>query len=66
MRDFNTDSNGCSWPLYYGDKTLTNGQYYNSFFPRAIADAYPEYDKDRLKRTMLEHEAIFHNQVKRS
>ncbi|MBA0667672.1 hypothetical protein Goklo_000728 [Gossypium klotzschianum] len=63
MRDFNEDSNGCSWPLYYGDKTLTNGQYYNSFFPRAIADAYPEYDKDRLKRTMLEHEAIFHNQV---
>ncbi|TYH91163.1 hypothetical protein ES332_A13G097800v1 [Gossypium tomentosum] len=63
MRDFNEDSNGCSWPLYCGDKTLTSGQYYNSFFPRAIADVYPEYDKDRLKRTMLEHEAIFHNQV---
>ncbi|XWS69657.1 hypothetical protein CRYUN_Cryun04dG0198000 [Craigia yunnanensis] len=63
MRDLNEDSNSCSWPLYYGDKTLKNGQYYNSFFPRAIVDAYPGYDKDVLKRTMLEHEAIFKNQV---
>ena len=63
MRDLNEDSNSCSWPLYYGDKTLTNGQYYNSFFPRANIDAYPGYDKDVLKRTMLEHEAIFKNQV---
>ena len=66
MRDLNEDSNSCSWPLYYGDKTLTNGQYYNSFFPRANIDAYPGYDKDVLKRTMLEHEAIFKNQVIRS
>ncbi|XWS34158.1 hypothetical protein CRYUN_Cryun21dG0016100 [Craigia yunnanensis] len=63
MRDLNEDSNSCSWPLYYGDKTLTNGQYYNGFFPRAIADAYPMYDKDVLKQTMLEHEATFKNQV---
>ncbi|KAE8673270.1 protein O-linked-mannose beta-1,4-N-acetylglucosaminyltransferase 2-like [Hibiscus syriacus] len=63
MRDLNEDSNSCSWPLYYGDKTLTNGQYYNSFFPNAVADSYPQHDKDRLKRKMLEHEAIFQNQV---
>ncbi|XP_022776803.1 LOW QUALITY PROTEIN: uncharacterized protein LOC111318296 [Durio zibethinus] len=63
MRDLNEDSNSCSWPHYYGDKTLTNGQYYNGFFPRAVVDAYPGYDKDLLKRTMLEHEAIFKNQV---
>ncbi|XWS23135.1 hypothetical protein CRYUN_Cryun29cG0095100 [Craigia yunnanensis] len=63
MRDLNEDSNSCSWPLYYGDKTLINGQCYNSFFPRAIEDAYPGYDKDVLKRTMLEHESIFRNQV---
>ncbi|KAL4304590.1 hypothetical protein GQ457_10G028870 [Hibiscus cannabinus] len=63
MRNFNEDSNSCSWPLYYGDKTLTNGQYYNSFFPKAVADSYPQHDKDRLKRKMLEHEAIFQNQV---
>ncbi|OMO71910.1 hypothetical protein COLO4_27938 [Corchorus olitorius] len=63
MRDLNEDSNSCSWPLYYGDKTLTNGQYYNGFFPRAITDAYPGYDKDVLKRTMLEHEETFKKQV---
>ncbi|XP_022726036.1 uncharacterized protein LOC111282286 [Durio zibethinus] len=63
MRYLNEDSNSCSWPLRYGDKTLTNGQYYTSFFPRPSIDAYPRYDKDVLKRTMLEHEAIFKNQV---
>ncbi|XVF43186.1 hypothetical protein PTKIN_Ptkin02bG0020300 [Pterospermum kingtungense] len=64
MRDLNEDSNCYSWPLHYEDKTLTNGgQYYNSFYPRATVGAYPGYDKDVLKRTMLEHEAIFKNQV---
>lgn len=63
MRDLNEDSNSGGWPLYYGDKTLTNGQYYNGFLPRAIADAYTGYDKDVLKQTMLEHEAIFKDQV---
>lgn len=63
MRDLNEDSNSCSWPLYYGDKTLTNGQYYNGFWSRVAADAYPGYDKDVVKRTMLEHEAIFKDQV---
>ncbi|TYH96587.1 hypothetical protein ES332_A12G187200v1 [Gossypium tomentosum] len=63
MRDLNEDSNSCCWPHYYGDKTLTNGQYCTSFFSRAIVDVYPGYDKDSLKRIMLEHEAIFKNQV---
>lgn len=63
MRDLNEDSNSCSWPLYYGDKTFANGQYYNGFLPRAMPDVYSGYDKDVVKRTMLEHEAIFQNQV---
>ncbi|KAB2031737.1 hypothetical protein ES319_D05G325400v1 [Gossypium barbadense] len=63
MRDLNEDSNSCSWPLYYGDNTLTNGRYYSSFFPRTIADAYPGRHKDVLKQTMLEHEATFKTQV---
>ena len=63
MRDLNEDSNSCSWPLFYGDKTFTNGQYCNGFSPRVIADVYPGNDKDVVKRTMLEHEAIFKNQV---
>ncbi|POO03449.1 hypothetical protein TorRG33x02_006540 [Trema orientale] len=63
MRDLNEDSNSCSWPLYYNDKILTNGQYYNGFRSRFAAEAYPGYDKDAVKRTMLEHEAIFKDQV---
>lgn len=63
VRDLNEDPNNCSWPLYYGDKTLSNSQYYNGFLPRAAADAYQGYGKDLVKQTMLEHEAIFKDQV---
>ncbi|KAF5449558.1 hypothetical protein F2P56_029990 [Juglans regia] len=63
MRDLNENSNSCSWPLYYGDKTFVNGQYYNGFQLRAPTDLYPGYDKDVVKQTMLEHEAIFKKQV---
>ncbi|CAL1395046.1 unnamed protein product [Linum trigynum] len=63
MRDLSDESNSCSWPLYYGDKTFTNGQYYNGFMPKAITDTYSGYDKDLVKRTMLEHETIFRNQL---
>lgn len=59
-RDMNEDSNSSSWPLFYTNKPLPNGQYYNSFLPRTVAEAY---DKDALKQKMLEHEAIFKNQV---
>ncbi|KAJ8569993.1 hypothetical protein K7X08_006570 [Anisodus acutangulus] len=64
MRDLNEDSNSSSWPLFYGDKTLPNGQYCNGFTSRTMTDAYPGwYDKDVLKQKMLKHEAIFRNQV---
>lgn len=63
MRDLNEDSNSSSWPLFYGDKTVLNGQYCNGFASRTVTDAYPGYDKDILKQKMLEHEAIFRNQV---
>lgn len=63
MRDLNENSNSCSWSLYYGDKTLVNGQYYNDFLPRAATDSYSGYDKDVVKQMMLQHEATFKSQV---
>ncbi|XP_057947984.1 uncharacterized protein LOC131143727 [Malania oleifera] len=63
MRDLNEDCNSGSWPLYYGEKTLANGQYCNGFLPRTVADAYTGYNKDVVKQTMLKHEAIFKSQV---
>ncbi|XP_057509347.1 uncharacterized protein LOC130791981 isoform X2 [Actinidia eriantha] len=63
MRDLNEDSSSSNWPLFSGDKPLANGQYYNSFLPRTVTNAYPEGDKDALKQTMLEHEAVFKHQV---
>ncbi|KAI4328509.1 hypothetical protein L6164_020859 [Bauhinia variegata] len=63
MRDLNEESSSCGWPLFYGDKTLTNAQYYNNYLPSATSDACSAYDKDVVKRKMLEHEEIFRNQV---
>ncbi|XP_061369674.1 uncharacterized protein LOC133312490 [Gastrolobium bilobum] len=63
MRDLNEDSSSCGWPLFYVDKTLTNGKHYNNYLPSATADACSVYNKDAVKRMMLEHEAIFKNQV---
>ncbi|XP_022861265.1 uncharacterized protein LOC111381686 [Olea europaea var. sylvestris] len=63
MRDLNEDCNSSSWPLFYGDKTLTNGLCYNLFVPRTVTDRNLGYDKDALKQKILEHEAIFKNQV---
>ncbi|KAL9328059.1 hypothetical protein ACSQ67_003062 [Phaseolus vulgaris] len=63
MRDLNEESSSCGWPLFYGDKSLSNGQYYNSYLPSSATDACSGYDKDAVKRMMLEHEAIFKNQV---
>ncbi|KAD2393640.1 hypothetical protein R6Q59_012067 [Mikania micrantha] len=61
--DVNEDSNCSSWPLFYGEKALTNGPYYNGFIPGTNVDSNPADDKDALKQKMLEHEAIFKNQV---
>ncbi|KAL9270325.1 hypothetical protein AKJ16_DCAP11271 [Drosera capensis] len=63
MRDLNRDSNGGSWPAYYGDNGFSNGQYYYGFLSRGFTDSYPGNKKDLLKQKMLEHEAIFKNQV---
>ncbi|KAK6133645.1 hypothetical protein DH2020_032555 [Rehmannia glutinosa] len=63
MRDLNEDSSSSSWPLFYVDRTVPNGQYYNGFMPRSSVDGYPGHDKDALKQKMLEHEAVFKNQV---
>ncbi|XP_042519979.1 uncharacterized protein LOC122093663 [Macadamia integrifolia] len=63
MRDLNVDANNGSWPVYYDDETLKNGQYYNAFLPRHSTDLYLGYDKEMMKQTMLKHEAIFRDQV---
>ncbi|XP_027345024.1 uncharacterized protein LOC113857394 [Abrus precatorius] len=63
MRDLNEESSSCGWPLFYGDKTLANGQYYHNYLSSAAADVWSAYDKDVVKQMMLEHEAIFKNQV---
>nr|XP_043606079.1 uncharacterized protein LOC122578235 [Erigeron canadensis] len=60
MRNGNEDSNSSSWHLF---NSLSNGHYYDGFTPRTITDAYLGHGKDDLKHKMLQHEAIFKNQV---
>lgn len=63
MRDLNEDSTSSNWPLFYGDRAVANGQYCNGFTSRSVVDASSGYNKDAVKQKMLEHEAIFKNQV---
>ncbi|KAG8383057.1 hypothetical protein BUALT_Bualt05G0145100 [Buddleja alternifolia] len=63
MRDLNEDSSSSSWPLFYRAKPVINGQYCNGFMPGTLIDSYPGHEKDALKQKMLEHEAVFKNQV---
>ncbi|XP_076890364.1 uncharacterized protein LOC143541413 [Bidens hawaiensis] len=60
MRNATEDSNNTSWHLF---NTLTNNHYYDNFTPRTVTDAYSGHDKHELKQKMLQHEAIFKNQV---
>ncbi|XP_009103098.1 uncharacterized protein LOC103829193 [Brassica rapa] len=61
--DFNT----CSWSAYRRGGDGANLQYHNG----SIRDSYPAadssysggYERDFMKQTMLEHEAVFKNQV---
>ncbi|KAL0916789.1 hypothetical protein M5K25_014328 [Dendrobium thyrsiflorum] len=52
---------GNSWPLFYENKLL-NGHLHNGCMFSSL-NGYSEYDKEMLKRTMLEHEATFRKQV---
>lgn len=63
MRDLNEDSSSSNWPMFYADRALANGQYCNGFFPSTVTNSYSGYEKYALKQTMLEHEAIFKQQV---
>ncbi|XP_074309674.1 uncharacterized protein LOC141644120 [Silene latifolia] len=62
-RDISHESNGGSWPSCYTDGSLPKGRFHYSYLARTIADSHPGYDKDVVKQTMLEHEAIFKDQV---
>ncbi|XP_023002787.1 uncharacterized protein LOC111496547 [Cucurbita maxima] len=63
MRELNNDTSSHNWHLFYGERAFTNAQYPNVFFPRTNTNGYLGDDKNVVKQKMLEHEAIFKNQV---
>ncbi|XP_076907522.1 uncharacterized protein LOC143564003 [Bidens hawaiensis] len=60
MRNVNEDSSNNSWHLF---NALTNDHYYDGFTQQTVTDPYSGHDKDGLKQRMLQHEAVFKNQV---
>ena len=56
------DDRNISWSLFCDGKAR-NGHAYNEVMLKTVL-GYSEYDKEMLKRTMLEHEAIFRKQVR--
>uniref|UniRef100_A0A7N0UJM0 Uncharacterized protein n=1 Tax=Kalanchoe fedtschenkoi TaxID=63787 RepID=A0A7N0UJM0_KALFE len=63
MGELNDDSNSRTWPVYYGDKPSSNGQFHDPYSQRTIADGYFGYHTEAVKQKMLEHEATFKRQV---
>ncbi|KAJ4874645.1 hypothetical protein Rs2_39663 [Raphanus sativus] len=60
MRDLSQDSNNCS-RLPSGDKNHQNG--FSMRAPPPEEASYFGHERDFLKQTMLQHEAVFKNQV---
>ena len=58
--DLNMEPNG-RWSPYYEERT-SNGRLCNGFTTKPT-NGYSEFDKEMLKRQMLEHEAVFRQQV---
>ncbi|KAJ1293527.1 hypothetical protein BS78_01G075100 [Paspalum vaginatum] len=58
--DLNMEANG-RWSPYY-EETTSNGQLCNGFTTKPT-NGYSEFDKEMLKHQMLEHEAVFRQQV---
>ncbi|KAM0951415.1 hypothetical protein DsansV1_C03g0025301 [Dioscorea sansibarensis] len=61
MRGHDDDRRG-NWSMFYDGNRGPNGYLYNAFMLKPM-NGYSEYDKEMLKRTMLEHEAVFRKQV---
>ncbi|KAK3149282.1 hypothetical protein QOZ80_3AG0215300 [Eleusine coracana subsp. coracana] len=58
--DLNMEANG-RWSPYYEEKT-SNGQLCDGFATK-LTNGYSDFDKEMLRHTMLEHDAIFRQQV---
>ncbi|KAK6928147.1 Protein of unknown function DUF863, plant, partial [Dillenia turbinata] len=51
------------WPLYYEERALGNGEYYDMLFRRPTIDSYLGDNKAQLRQTILKHELIFRQQL---
>ncbi|KAL0343843.1 UNVERIFIED_CONTAM: hypothetical protein Sangu_1271700 [Sesamum angustifolium] len=49
--------------LYHENQLLRNGQNPDSFTSPMYRNGYLGYDSERVRRTILEHESIFRNQI---
>ncbi|KAJ9140510.1 hypothetical protein P3X46_031151 [Hevea brasiliensis] len=61
-RDLNLNASCSSWPSNNVDKISKNGHYFNGNLASPFPDHYLTY-KEKVKQTMLRHEAIFRDQI---
>lgn len=63
MNNTNEIPTNSNWPLFYGNKSIQNGQHCNGILLGTVANSLSGYEKDALKQMMLMHEAAFKHQV---
>ncbi|KAF2312828.1 hypothetical protein GH714_040878 [Hevea brasiliensis] len=61
-RDLNLNASCSIWPSNNVDEISKNGHYFNGNLAPQFPDHYLTY-KEKLKQTMLQHEAIFRDQI---
>lgn len=63
LLDVTNNAGKASWPLHHEKKSSISGQYHDMFLTRPYMDGYEGYDMEKLRQTILKHEAIFRHQL---
>lgn len=63
VKDLNGSVSNGMCLLSHDERTLKIGQHYDSFSPRFPMDGYFEYEKEKVRQTILKHELTFRHQV---
>nr|GMD54050.1 uncharacterized protein LOC109189230 isoform X1 [Ipomoea batatas] len=63
VKDLNGSVSNGMCLLSHDERTLKIGQHYDSFSPRFPMDGYFEYEKEKVRQTILKHELTFRHQL---
>ncbi|XP_019195581.1 PREDICTED: uncharacterized protein LOC109189230 isoform X2 [Ipomoea nil] len=63
VKDLNGNVSNGMCLLSHDERTVKIGQHYDSFSPRFPMDGYFEYEKEKVRQTILKHELTFRHQL---